>query len=121
MQCDVTSSVDSQNVRSQRADQSASGRLFGDLIFLPVGFHFQPLSIEEERGNANANNEDDAEHEDDTGVLAGPILSFDKEMKAMSLGSAETDGSHRVVCMPCVCVKCERLWNFCNLYQSELS
>lgn len=79
----------------QQARPRASGQLLGDLISVLVGFVFQPSSVGKEHADADADNKNDAEHKDDTGVLAGPILSFDEEVKVVSLRSVdETNGRH---------------------------
>lgn len=98
MQGDMASSADSRTLTPSTSQTITKGRLLGDLIPLLVGLVFHPSSIGKEHDDAEANNKDDAENKDNTGVLAGPVLSFDKQVKAVSLRSVEqTDRRHCAV------------------------
>jgi hypothetical protein len=79
----------SRTLVPQQPRRAESGRLLGDFISLLVGFEFHPSSISKEYDDPEADNKDDTEHKDDTGVLTGPVLSFGKEMKAISLRSVD--------------------------------
>ena len=52
--------------------------LFGRFISLFVGLPLQPSAIGKERNDSEGDEEHNAKDQHDTGVLSGPILSFDE-------------------------------------------
>lgn len=72
-----------------------SNELVGGLIVLFLSLAFHPSSIKEERSDPQCYYEDDAEHKNDSGVLAGPVASLG-ELEAVPARSLDTtDRFHR--------------------------
>lgn len=74
--------------------------LAGGFIRLLLGFPFQPAPVGEERNDATADQEHDAEHQHHTGVLRSPVLSLDQRMDTGGWRAfSQTDRSHGEVKM----------------------